>query len=462
MLGIFLIPFNSNVPEWFGFLGEYSADSSPIFFLIGFVLLIVDQIFKRKFYFPLTSNVYSAFLFFLGILILTTLINLPDILGYYFKQTSGIMRFIRQMISILISGFAFFYLFFNVGKDYGAKKFFLLIRKIFLISFIIVFSCGMLEYLIVVQGINFLTPIYKLYNLLPFVRVSFSQTLLRLSSITYEPPALGTYLISISGFMFSYILTSHKRRRFLPFIAIVILAVLCKSRTALIVVLLQTIAGIAFTYYMFSDFRKIFNKALVFSFIIGLFVGFLYRDSIYQAVSARMASLDFTKTDYSSKDNSVSNKSRLGIQYAMFEVFKENPVFGTGWGQQAYETSHLYPRWATKENYEFSTMYLNKDYKSFPPGYNLFLRILTEAGIVGFLSFMLFLYLIFSSSIYTFRKSKGHKYIALALIISFTGLAINWFQIDSFRQYAFWLCLAVLIIYKKEMNARLDNTNTAL
>jgi|TARA_R110002020_G_scaffold133702_15_gene298360 O-antigen ligase len=462
ILGIFFIPFNSNVPKWFGFLGEYSADTSPIFFLIGFVFLLIDQIFKGKLYFPLKSNIYLLFVFFLGVLLLTTLINLPNILQYYFKQTTGIERFIRQMISILISGFIFFYLFINVGKDYGVKKFFLLIRKIFFISFIIVFSCGMFEYLIIVHRLSFLVPIYKLYNYLPFVGVSFSQTLQRLSSVTYEPPALGTYLISISGFMFSYILTSKKKKRFLPFVLVFLLAVLCKSRTALIVVLLQTIAGIAFAYYMFYDFRKIFNKILLYSTIIGLFSVVFYRNTIYQAISERISTLDFTKTDYSDKDNSVSNKSRLGIQTAMFETFKENPIFGTGWGQQAYISRYLYPRWATKQNYEFSTKYLNKEVKSFPPGYNLYLRILTEAGIVGFLAFLLFLYSVFKSTMYTFKKSKEQKYIAVALLICFIGLTINWFQIDSFRQYAFWLCLAMLIIYKKEINARLNNTHTTL
>ncbi len=288
IFGIFFIPFNSNVPKWVGFLGEYSVDSSPIFFLTAFAFLIIDQIFKGEIYFPLSSNIYSLFIFFLGILVLTTLINLPNILEYYFKQTTGIERFVRQMISILIAGFLFFYLFINVGKDYGAKNFFLLIRKIFFVSFIIVFSCGMLEYFIIVHRLSFLVPIYKLYNYLPFVGVSFSQTLQRLSSVTYEPPALGTYLISISGFMFSYILTSKNRKRFLPFVAVVLLAILCKSRTALIVVILQTIAGIAFTYFMFNDFRKIFNKILLFSIIIGLFSIVFYRDTIYQAISERI------------------------------------------------------------------------------------------------------------------------------------------------------------------------------
>tara|TARA_R100000353_G_scaffold18871_1_gene17394 strand:- start:60564 stop:61988 length:1425 start_codon:yes stop_codon:yes gene_type:complete len=462
ILGIFFIPFNSDVPKWFGFLGEYSADSSPIFFLTGFVLLTIAQIFSGKIYLPFKSDIYGVFLIFLGVLLLTTLINLPNILGYYFKQTSGLERFARQMISVLISGFIFFYLFINVGRDYGVKNFFILIRRIFFISFLIVFSCGMVEYLVVVKKLDFIIPILELYNYLPFVNVSYTNHLLRLSSITYEPPALGTYLISISGFMFSYIITSNKKSRFIPYIALVILAILCKSRTALIVVIIQSIAGIAITYYMFQDFRKIFNKILMVSIVFGILATVLYRDSIYKVVSERMETLDFTKTKYSDKDNSVSNKSRLGIQVAMFEVFKDNPIFGTGWGQQAYETSHLYPRWATKQNYEFVTMYLNKDYKSFPPGYNLYLRILTEAGIFGFIAFSFFIFSIFKSNFFTFKNSIDKKYIAVALFVCFTGLVINWFQIDSFRQYVFWLCLAILIIFKKDINAKLNNTHTAL
>mgnify|MGYP003332648669 CR=1 FL=1 len=74
--------------------------------------------------------------------------------------------------------------------------------------------------------------------------------------------------------------------------------------------------------------------------------------------------------------HALSNKSRFGIQQAMFEVFLENPISGTGYGLQAFESWKKYPNWAKNNNWEFRLKYLNQNDKKFPPGYNLYLRIL--------------------------------------------------------------------------------------
>lgn len=462
ILGIFLIPFNSDVPEWLGFLGEFSTDSSPLFFLISFVLLFIHQIFKGKIYFPFNSNIYSFFLLFFGLLFLSTLINLPNVWNYYFKQISGIERFLRQIISILISGFIFFYVFINVCWDYGVIDFFKLIRKIFFISFIFVFTCGVLEYIIVTYNFTQLVPIIKLYNILPFVEIKLSFGLKRISSLTFEPPALGTYLITISGFMFSYILTSKKLLKLVPFLLVVFLAVISKSRTALVVVLLQAIVGVVCAYYMYFDFRKIFNRVLIFGSVLGLVFIFLFRDAIYTAVVDKVQMLDFTRMNNRVDDNSISNKSRLGIQLAMFETYKAHPVFGTGWGQQAFESHLHYPNWAVYNNYEFPTKYLNQNLKNFPPGYNLYLRILTETGIVGILAFLLFLYVVFASTLKLYKLNQQYKYIAVALLITFVGMALNWLQIDSLRLYGFWFSLAILIRFKKYFDEQTNRANTTL
>lgn len=181
-----------------------------------------------------------------------------------------------------------------------------------------------------------------------------------------------------------------------------------------------------------------------------------------EGVTERIESLDITKVEYSSKDNSVSNKSRLGIQYAMFQVYKEHPIFGIGWGQQAFESRFYYPKWATDRNYEFSTKYLNENIKSFPPGYNMYLRILTETGIIGFLVFVLFLYVIIKDTNNLYKTSLEHRFITITLLITFTGSIINWLQIDSFGVYGFWLGLAILIILKKRVSEQANRLNSAL
>src|SRR5690606_7481759 len=122
-------------------------------------------------------------------------------------------------------------------------------------------------------------------------------------------------------------------------------------------------------------------------------------NAVKEAMNKRISALNFSETKYKVDNHSISNKSRLGIQYANYLVFLENPIFGVGWGQQAYESKEKYPDWAMKNNYEFPYRYLNENDKSFPPGFNLFLRTLTETGLIGFLVFvffiLLFVYIVF-------------------------------------------------------------------
>jgi len=450
--GTALIPFNSNVPKWLKFLGEYAIDSSPIFFILSFLTLLFYQVINKKAYIPFSSKIYQSFLFFIAILFVVTLINLPQVLDYYFKFTSGPERFLRQMVSLVISGVIFFYLFVNVARDYDALQFFKLIRTTYLICFSIVFTCGMLEFAIASLGLGFLLPIYELFNFLPFVDGTPDTRLLRISATTYEPPALGTYLITISGFMFSYILTSKKTIRFIPFLCLVLLAILSKSRTALVVVTFQAVVGVGLSYYMYASFRKVFNVQALIGLLLITAVVAVKRDIIYDTVEEKISSLDFTKMNNKTDDNSVSNKTRLGTQIAMWKVFKENPIFGVGWGMQAYEAKKKYPFWAKNRNYEFPQIYLNKHISSFPPSYNLYLRILSESGIVGFLVFLFFVFLIFYVLFTIYIKNRDLRPHAIALLICFAGIFLNWLQIDTMRVYGFWICLALLIMLYKKYN----------
>lgn len=411
---------------------------------------------KGKIYFPVLSKTYFFFLVFLIVIILTTVINLPNILQYYFKQTAGIYRFIRQFISVIIAGVLFFYLFVNVCRDYGVVRFVLLIRKIFLISFGFVFTYAVLEYSILKLNFDFLRPIVDLFNYLPFVRVQFDYYLMRLSSLTYEPPSLGEYLIIISGFIFSYILTSKRLIRFLPYALLVILAIISGSRTAFIVIIIQTLAGIILTYFKNNSFRKVFKKISLVGTMFLIIGTIFFWKPIYETSLEKIESLNFSRINMKKDVSAISNKSRIGIQVAMLEVFKKHPVIGTGWGQQTYESRFHYPVWATSNNYEFRLIYKNQFIKSFPPAYNLYLRILVESGIIGFLSFAVFLYFLIRACYQTYANSSKTTYISVILIITFTGTFLNWFQTDSFRVYGFWLSLAILVIYTKSF-AKLED-----
>lgn len=444
-LGIFFLPFNSQPPEFLNILGEYRSDSSPMFFLAAFCILFLSDIVRGKVYLPFSHPTYFVFIILFGWMCLSIFFNFENVSDYYFKQTSGWVRYLKQLAAVIIAFFMFFYLFYNVILQLGLIKAFSFIRKTMFYSLIIVFIAGMLQFLIY-AGASPLIPIFQLFDYFPFTETSLYFVLSRVNAVSIRPPDLGMYLISISAFMFSYILTEKKALlKYIPFLMVVFLAYASKSRTALVTVFIQILVLIYWGYKNYPTFRVLLNRGL----LIGLFfvpiLLYFQGETLYKGINERIESLDFTNTQ---SDNAVSNKSRFGIQYANFQVYKKYPVTGIGWGQQSFESKDLYPDWATSNNWEFKGVYLNEKEKSFPPGYNLFLRMMTETGTIGFLIFSCFVVLMFYYGFLYSSKSNPYRYLPITILIVFFGAFLNWFQMDSFRLYTFWLALAMLICYK--------------
>ena len=436
LLGIFFIPFNS----WsgIGFLGEYYRDSCFLFFSFAFVLVL----FKRRINIPVKNLIFQFLILFILWSILATLFNAHNIADYYFKQTSGLSRFINQFGSLIIASIIIPLTFYNGFKWININKTFRLIRRVVLASLIIVLIYSIIEILIVkFDMVNLKKPILNLFDYFPFTEAKTDMRLRRISSVTFEPPALGTYLLSIAGWMFSYIFTEKKNFKYLPIVIVLFLGFMSGSRAAFFAIIIQfIIASIIFLKHK-NLTRNIYRIIIGFSTVSILTITY-FSEPIYNYIKKEINSF---KLDDST--HSLSNKSRFGIQQAMFYVFLENPISGTGYGLQAFESRKKYPTWAKKNNWEFRLKYLNQNDKRFPPGYNMYLRILSETGLVGLLFFGLMLLQIF---LWCFNNLKSeNSTIAFIILISMIGFSLNWLKMDSFRIYFFWLCLALIWVVEQ-------------
>ena len=436
LLGIFFIPFNS----WsgIGFLGEYHRDSCFLFFSFAFVLVL----FKRRINIPVKNLIFQFLILFILWSILATLFNAHNIADYYFKQTSGLSRFINQFGSLIIASIIIPLTFYNGFKWININKTFRLIRRVVLASLIIVLIYSIIEILIVkFDMVNLKKPILNLFDYFPFTEAKTDMRLRRISSVTFEPPALGTYLLSIAGWMFSYIFTEKKNFKYLPIVIVLFLGFMSGSRAAFFAIIIQFIIASIIFLKNKKLTRNIYRIIIGFSTASILTITY-FSEPIYNYIKKEINSF---KLDDST--HSLSNKSRFGIQQAMFYVFLENPISGTGYGLQAFESRKKYPTWAKKNNWEFRLKYLNQNDKRFPPGYNMYLRILSETGLVGFLFFGLMLLQIF---LWCFNNLKSeNSTIAFIILISMIGFSLNWLKMDSFRIYFFWLCLALIWVVEQ-------------
>ena len=434
LAGIFFMPFNS----WEGipFLGEYYRDSCVLFFLLAFFIIL----FKKKIKLPFHSPIFYSLIIFLVWAALTTFINFETVLQNSFKQTSGVVRFLRQYFSLVLAAFVLPITFYNSFLKINSKRLIYSIRKVIYYSFVIVIIYSIIEILIVkFNMINLKKPLLNIFDYFPFVEARTDLRLKRISSITFEPPALGTYLITIFSWMCSYIITSKKSYfKFLPALLVIGLAFVSGSRAAFFIIIIQAIVFV-FAISQSYQYNKTFSKIVLTS-LIAISVGLLvYAPKIINYVDNEIQS--FKLND---EDPSLSNKSRFGIQYAMYQVFLDNPVIGTGYGQQAFDARSKYPSWAKRNNWEFRLKYLNQNSKRFPPGYNLYLRLAAETGALGLLGFLLVILYIM---IWCYNNLKMQKnLLAIIVFVSMAGFMLNWLKMDTFRIYGFWICLALIFV----------------
>ena len=335
--------------------------------------------------------------------------------------------------------------FYNGFKKTNINNIFRLIRKVILASLIIAFIYSIIEILIVKLNMVYLKkPLLNLFDYFPFTEAKTDMRLQRISSVTFEPPALGTYLLSIAGWMFSYVLTEKNKLKYLPLIIVLFLGFMSGSRAAFFAIIMQFMIALFFFVKHKNSSKNIYKILLGFS-VISLLTLAYFNKPIIEYVKKEINSF---KLDDST--HALSNKSRFGIQQAMFRVFTEHPISGTGYGLQAFESRKKYPAWAKKNNWEFRLKYLNQNDKRFPPGYNMYLRILSETGLVGLLFFGLIILQIF---LWCYNNLKSeNSIIAFIILISMIGFSLNWLKMDSFRIYFFWLCIAMIWIIELRKN----------
>ncbi len=399
-------------------------------------------LFKRRINMPIKNLIFQFLILFILWSILATLFNAHNMADYYFKQTSGFSRFINQFGSLIIASIIIPLTFYNGFKWININKTFRLIRRVVLASLIIVLIYSIIEILIVkFNMVNLKKPLLNLFDYFPFTEAKTDMRLRRISSVTFEPPALGTYLLSIAGWMFSYILTEKKNFKYLPTLIVLFLGFMSGSRAAFFAIIIQFIIASIIFLKNKNLTRNLYRVIIGFSTASILTITY-FSEPIYNYIKKE---IDSFKLDDST--HSLSNKSRFGIQQAMFYVFLENPISGTGYGLQAFESRKKYPTWAKKNNWEFRLKYLNQNDKRFPPGYNMYLRILSETGLVGLLFFGLMLLQVF---LWCFNNLKSeNSTIAFIILISMIGFSLNWLKMDSFRIYFFWLCLALIWVIEQ-------------
>lgn len=449
--GIVLLPFTNFKGS--SLLREYAQESAIYFWLLGGVILCTDVFLnKRKVYFPFRSSLVVIFSVFIVWCCLTYLFNFSSIQTNFLKGRTGNHRFVSQLLSLLLSGVFLVYFFWNVIRSLTIKQLLFYVRGIIGCSFILVFMYGVIELIAVKWNSTILKDALLSLNVLPFFnKETFYDQ--RISSVSFEVPSLGNYLIFVAGWMFSYLLTMKKKwLSVIPTFMLLFLVIVSGARAAMVIVFFQF-----FVFLICLSFTQRYQKWIRTLFIMGV-GGFAILALVF---GGRIRDKLQHNLNFFTVENNISNQTRYGMQAASLQVFMDHPITGVGYGQNSFHKKQYYPAWALHNNYEFTAWYLNDNVPEFPPDFNIYTRLLAETGLVGFVLFGSFLFMCIKRTYQCIKKSKQEEnVIGVILLISFIGFVLNWLQVDYMRQLGFWICFSLLLklIYNK-VNQQYEKDN---
>jgi len=166
-----------------------------------------------------------------------------------------------------------------------------------------------MELLVVKFNITNLTPLLEAFDFFPFTEVNLDYRNQRISSVTFEPPAFALYLISIAGWMFSYMITENGLKKYIPGLLVLFFGFISGSRAALFILFIQ---ALVFVWHLFrlKRFHRLLKRIVIYSTVLGFIVVLFQGKRIMEYLYERTTSFSI-----SDDQHAVSNKTRFGIQY---------------------------------------------------------------------------------------------------------------------------------------------------
>ena len=281
----------------------------------------------------------------------------------------------------------------------------------YLVFYLILFSLDINEkflkkivFTIVISGLFFsIAGIMQHYSLISLgLKFILGSSVVRASGFVGDPNEFGVLLISIIPFaFFSYFEEKNLNKKLicsLTFFTILIASLFTFSRSVLLALLLILVV-------MLFKKRKTKESMIIIAVIAVIFL-FTYPELI-------------KRFDYYSINNGIEIRQRL--IHNSIEVFKNNPFLGSGLGTIQFFT---YRNTVT---------------------HNLYIQLLAESGIMGFIFFILIL--IFAcKNLYSTRKNYLSKTIMLALL---SYLIVNLFMSFLYDKFL-WLLIILTSVLRQD------------
>jgi len=256
----------------------------------------------------------------------------------------------------------------------------------------------------------------------------------RLTSFTGKEMIIGHFFSAFSLIILSYIYLNFKNKNLNLLIALsfILLSFFIGERSNFIKTFIILSVFILYTYEIKLKFKLFFV-----SLVVLLFISLLNFNNNYKERYFNQLDKLFSKDGI----NNYLKNSIYGAHYKVAqEIFEDNPIFGVGIKNFRVESfSKKYDDLDHKER--------NKRGNTHP--HQVHYELLSETGLFGYLSFMIFIF----SSLYIFYKSfKKHKNIyqfsgMLFVVINLLPLLPSGSFFSTYSAGLFWINYSIMIGY---------------
>ena len=263
----------------------------------------------------------------------------------------------------------------------------------------------------------------------------------RVASFFGDELVVGAFIYGFSLFFISFLIMQNTNNYVIAIsiLSVIIVSFLIGERSNFIKLFISIIF-----FSMFAVKTKFLNKILTFLFLICFVFGILKFNDDY-----KHRYFEQFKNLYSL--NGLSNfykESQYGAhQDAAIKIFKEFPIFGVGVKNFRYESN--------KEKYKNLNLKATNSKQTTHP-HQIHLELLSETGIFGYLSFIIFILFSLAIGIKNFRKYKNVYQLA-GIVFIFTSLLPilpSGSFLSTFNSSIFWINFSVMVGYCRFLKSK--------
>ena len=263
---------------------------------------------------------------------------------------------------------------------------------------------------------------------------------LRLASFTGKESVIGNYFYGFVLIFLSYFHNSFNKKRYLNLLLatfLIIVSFIIGERANF----LKTFTIVSLFIFFVYDF-KLKHKILSLIVMLLLMISFVTSNNYYKNRYFDQVSSILKKDGISS----YLNNSQYGAHYNVAkEIFKDNPFFGIGIKNFRVESS--------KDKYDNLNHPLNIVRSATHP-HQIHYEFLSETGLFGYFSFLIFIFLSLYWSIKNFLVNKNIYQLSsiLFVITSLSPLLPSGSFLSTYTSSIFWLNYAVMVGYNDIKN----------